>query len=174
MASMKEISGCVLHYKVMSNKRLLRAQRLVAENEIIGRYESSLEQQQLLFVILDGVRFEVVAGLVPKAVTLPGSTQARLIACVGDEEKLDPKQIPYLMPAKPSVAMPITLKLIECMLHCPDRMNMERRMAQHVAKHVAALNDVQVIGRRLKVGKSPHPSTFAAASLSSFTHKVSY
>ena len=37
-ANTKLIPSCLLEYKLFGHKRLLRAQRLVAENEIIGRY----------------------------------------------------------------------------------------------------------------------------------------
>ena len=34
---LKEIPGCELQYKLFSHKRLLRAQRLLGENEVVGR-----------------------------------------------------------------------------------------------------------------------------------------
>jgi len=34
---LKEIQGCSLYFKLYSHRRLLRAHRLIAENEALGR-----------------------------------------------------------------------------------------------------------------------------------------
>ena len=38
---LKEISGCSLQFKLYSQRKLLKAQRLIAENEAIGRCVTS-------------------------------------------------------------------------------------------------------------------------------------
>jgi hypothetical protein len=34
---LQEIKGSTLHYKLFSHRKLLRAQKLIAENELVGR-----------------------------------------------------------------------------------------------------------------------------------------
>ena len=65
-----ELSNCSLEVKMMAHKRLLKAQRLIAENEVLGR-------------------FDVIPGLKSNYVTPPGMVQARSVPCIGDEERID-------------------------------------------------------------------------------------
>ena len=130
---LKEMSRCSLQYRVFSNRKLLRAQRLIAENETISR-------------------FDVIAGLVPKTVTPSGET--KLIACIGDEERVEGKNNIVCIPTKPSVAIPLSLKISGFDVFIPDRAAVENRMVTSVAKNLAAINgaDAQIISRTLKIG----------------------
>ena len=54
-SNLREIPKCSLDYKLFAHRKLLRTQRLLAENEVVGRYE-------------------IVAGLSKKDVVPTGST----------------------------------------------------------------------------------------------------
>ena len=121
-----------MQYKIFGHRKLLRAQRLVAENETLSR-------------------FDVIAGLVPKSVTLPVSTETKQLACIGDEEIIEKNNVACI-PTKPSVAIPLTLRVNDCDVFIPDRAAFENRLVSSVAKSLASTLDAQIISRTLKIG----------------------
>jgi len=130
---LKEMSRCTLEYKLFGHRKLLRAQRLLAENEAIGR-------------------FDVIAGLVPKEVSPSGSTGTKFLSVVGDEEIIEGKNDVFCVPAKPNVAIPLSLKVSDCDVFIPDRAAFENRLIASVAKNLASSMDAQILSRSLKIG----------------------
>ena len=49
---LKEISGCTLQFKLYSQRKLLKAQRLIAENEAIGRCVSDITSFIFILVLV--------------------------------------------------------------------------------------------------------------------------
>ena len=99
-------------------------------------------------------RFDIIGGLLPKPVMLPGLTQTLALPCIGDEEVVDGHTGAYLIPAKPDVAQPFLLNIVDCIISAPDRNEVERRMALHIANSIgaeAALG-VQIVARQLQIG----------------------
>jgi hypothetical protein len=134
--SLREISGCALHYRVFESWKLLKIQNLVSENAVLGR-------------------FEVIAGLKPKAVTLPDEVRKRRMACIGDHEEMVGKQGVRIIPAIPQLAPTMTLSLIDWHLLIPGRARFESRVrvkttTQMQLQHAA---ESQIISRVLKIGR---------------------
>lgn len=133
---LKEASGSKLFYRIFSHRKLIPAARLVAENELVGR-------------------FEVVAGLVAKEVTLPDATTPTAISCIGEEQYTLGKKGVVIVPSRPVVAMPLSLKVEECYLYIPSRLEMETRLRAAVLKNLGlgTNNEIRILSRNLKIGK---------------------
>jgi len=130
-----EIPNCRLDFRLFSNRKLLRAQRLISENEAVGRHD-------------------IIAGMVPKEVTLAEGTRSKFLACIGDEEVIDAHNNVSIIPTKPNIASPVSLKVSKCDVLIPDRENVEKRLVNSVTKSVPAIgiNAPQVLSRTLKIG----------------------
>ena len=99
----------------------------------------------------------MIPGLKRQKLTLPGSTQASTIACIGEEEKIDVKKGSYCIPAKPSIAIPLLLRIKDCVAECHGRAGLELRMVHRVAKSLSNAEGAaaaKVVGRNLRIGRS--------------------
>lgn len=134
-SKLKEIGGSKLYFRLFSHRRLLSASRLITENQLIGR-------------------FDVVAGLIAKSVTLPESTRSVSLSCIGEEQYQLGKKSVSFVPAKPLVALPMTLHVEECYLYVPDRLAMETRMRTVLLRNsnASALTEIRIVSRTLKIG----------------------
>ena len=135
-SNLREIPKCSLDYKLYSHRKLLRTQRLLAENEVVGRYD-------------------VVAGLVAKDVTPTGHTSASEVPCMGDEGGITGKNIVIVLPSTPKVEIPSTLLVKELdILFAGGRSALENRMLNGISANLTANEGAkaQVLKRRLKVG----------------------
>lgn len=123
-----------MSYKLYYHKKLLKAQRLIAENEIVGR-------------------FDIIAGLLNKSVVPPNETKTISIPCIGDEEIIDNKGKLFIYPSKPIIAIPMKLSLVDFQLLIPDREELERRMILSLTNaNDDGMSQIQIISRNLKVG----------------------
>ena len=114
----------------------MRTQRLLAENEVVGRYD-------------------VIAGLVPKQVTPTRSTTSSEIACLGDEGGITGKNIVLCLPATPKVEIPSTLGIKDLdIAFTGNRAVVENRMLNGISVNLTTTEGVkaQVLKRRLKIG----------------------
>ena len=114
----------------------MRMQRLIAENEIIGKHE-------------------VVPGLEPKVVSPVNATRPVEVACIGDMEVLDPRNhVDLCLPANPALVLPMSIELSEFDVFLPDRANLERKLMSSVAKSMFDYDrvDATILSRTLKVG----------------------
>jgi hypothetical protein len=132
---LKEIPGSKLYFRIYSHRKLTSAARLISENEIIGK-------------------FDVIAGLNAKDVTLPDETKLTTISCIGENTLRDGKKGVIVAPAKPSAAIPLELKIENCCISIPDRLAVENRMRQAVLKSLESpkSNEVRISHRSLKIG----------------------
>lgn len=132
---LKEVQGSKLFYRIFSHRKLIPVARLIAENELVGR-------------------FEVVPGLVAKEVMLPNSTTSTSIACIGEEQYNLSKKGVVVVPSRPVVAMPLSLKVEECYFYIPDRIAVETRMRNAVLKSLGlgTNNEIRILSRTLKIG----------------------
>jgi Ca2+-binding EF-hand superfamily protein len=117
------------------HRKLERMTRLVAENELIGRWD-------------------VVPGVSPKDVTLPGLSEPVPKECVGDLEVMDTHKGPVLIPAKPIMATPLRLQLVDFQVVVPDRKFIEGRLQTQIAKSISTVDPglARIMTRTLKVG----------------------
>ena len=100
-------------------------------------------------------RFEVIAGLKTKSVTLPDEVRKKRLACIGDREELLGKQGVRVIPCTPQLAPTLSLTLVDWHLLIPGRARFESRVrvrttTQMQLQHAA---DSQVISRVLKIGE---------------------
>lgn len=111
------------------------------------------------------LRFDVIGGLIPKKVTLPGDapSDAIVLPCLGDNDKIDPhvqiggRYTTSILPTNPEVALPYLLRISSGMIVCTTNRNeVERRMALHVSHSLSPATGghagVQIISRTLKIG----------------------
>ena len=100
------------------------------------------------------VRFEVVAGLAQKTVTLPGELRSRRISCIGDNEEVGDKKGVYVTPATPQLLEPLRLQIIEWHLLIPNRVEYESRIRTQVTKRINNIDasKSRITSRRLKLG----------------------
>ena len=156
-SSIREAKNSLLHYKLFSHRKLLKIQRLVAENEIVGRHD-------------------VVPGLNPKSVILPNDTKSRLISCIGDDQVVDKKRGVVSFPSKPVVAIPLKLKISYLQVLVSKRIELEGRMIDSIAKDPNDLEKIQaqVLSRTLKVaihnGHTPLGGDWQAFNLDEDEH----
>eukprot|EP01032_Pedospumella_encystans_P018860 gene18860-21459_t len=132
---LKEIPRCSLYFKLFSHRRLVDANRLIAENVALGRYD-------------------VVAGLVQREVAPPGSTVPELLPCIGDEALLDDRTGVMCLPAAPRLAPAFTLRIGNLQIYMPDRRAMEVKMLQEYASmlQMKDFSEVFVVSRKLRIG----------------------
>ena len=132
---LKEASGSKLFYRIYSHRKLIPAARLVAENELVGR-------------------FELVAGLVSKEVILPDATTPAAIPCIGEEQYTLGKKGVVIVPSRPVIAMPLSFKVEECYIYIPSRVEVETRMRMAVLKNLGlgTNNEIRILSRNLKIG----------------------
>lgn len=132
-ANLKEIRDCTIQFRVFSNRKLLKAQRLISENETVGRYD-------------------VIAGLKPKPVILAGETQTQMLPCVGDDEIEDGHRGIILIPSRPIIELPLKLKVSDFQILIPQRDDFERRMLDSIARDSTDREvQPQIISRNLKL-----------------------
>ena len=90
---LKEISGCTLQFKLYSQRKLLKAQRLIAENEAIGRCVRVCDVTSLSFSFSDSLKrvIEVIAvyQLRYRAVNRAGVDKIRGMGCKRRREELE-------------------------------------------------------------------------------------
>ena len=132
-SGIREIKDCALEYKIYYHKKLLKIHRLVSENEPLGR-------------------FDIIPGLVKKPTITDNDTHAKNVPCLGDEELTDKKRGLILVPATPSVCIPMTLKLADLQLIIPKRSDLERRMIESTMRGPGDASNAQILSRTLKVG----------------------
>jgi Ca2+-binding EF-hand superfamily protein len=132
--SLKEIPDCYIFFKVYSHRRLLKVQRHVAENEVIGRYDP-------------------IPGLVYRDVVPPDRTRSVLLPCIGDEEVAQRDGI-RIFPAKPKMVMYSMLKIADCQLYLPRRDAVEVRIIESVLSGFPKdkSKEVKVLQRYFKYG----------------------
>ena len=133
---LEEMPNCSLHTRIYSHRKLARMQRLIAQNEIIGKHE-------------------VVPGVEAKVVSPMNATRPVELACIGDVEVVDPKNhVDLCLPANPSLVLPLSIELSEFDVFLPDRANFERKLISSVAKSMFDYDrvDATIISRTLKVG----------------------
>lgn len=101
------------------------------------------------------VRFDTVAGLVPRAVAPPGSTTPRLLPCIGDEEVINDRDGVLSLPATPRLATACLLKIANSQLYMPNRRAVEIKMCAEYAAmlQVKDASKVLVVSRKLRIGK---------------------
>lgn len=90
-----------------------------------------------------------------KHVTLPGSTESMLIACIGETETVDTVRGPAITPGSPEIAQPILIRLSDCCLEWMQRLEFESRIVKNLAQNLAVpiSNDqTRVLRRTLKIG----------------------
>jgi hypothetical protein len=133
-ARLKEIDGCALSFTLYSHRKLLKAQKLVAENEAIGR-------------------FDVVPGLAEKSTIPPEATRERMVACIGDEEIISKTNGVLCIPVAPELAPAIVVKISNAQVLLPNRNKLERRMLDSFARKLVASKEApKIVSRTLKVG----------------------
>lgn len=132
--SLKEVPDCYLFFKVYSHRRLLKLQRHVSENEVIGRYDA-------------------IPGLIYREVVPPNHTRGMLIPCLGDEEVAQRDGI-HVFPARPKMVMYSTLKIADGQLFLPRRDAVEVRMIESVLSIFPKekQKEVKVLQRLFKYG----------------------
>lgn len=98
----------------------------------------------------------MVPGLVPRSIAPPGSTMARLVPCIGDEESMNDRDGVLSLPATPRLATPCTLKIGNCQLYMPNRRAVEIKMCEEYAGmlQMKDFSKVMVVSRKLRVGES--------------------
>lgn len=131
-----EIPECHIMFKLFEHKKLLRARRLIVENESLGR-------------------FDPVPGLLQRSVIPPGSTRPRDLACLGDEEVVDSNIGVQSIPMQsPRFATGITLRVENCQLFIPGRKATELKMIDSFAKllNVKDKSVIRVVSRTLRAG----------------------
>jgi hypothetical protein len=135
---LKEIPDCQLFFKIYQHRQLLRIQRLVSENEAIGRYD-------------------VLPGLVGREVTTTNMTRPQMICCIGDQEAMDGEGL-QVYPAKPKLCVPSVIKIANCQLFVPKRDSMEVKLIESMSRQFPAAkkSEIRVIQRQLRLGESIH------------------
>ena len=135
LPQLKEMKGCTLTYYFCMHRKLLRAQRLIAENEIIGRYD-------------------IVPGLNIKEVTPPLQSNTYKKECIGDVNVQDGKRGIRTVPVKPVINTPMSLKIVDFQILLPERKYLESRVITQVTKMISDIDPglVHITARTLKIG----------------------
>ena len=135
---LKEIPGCTLEFKLYSQRQLLKGQRLLSENEVVGRYD-------------------VIAGLQLKDVGVGGK---KGLACIGDEliEAGGRSEKKFVIPANPIIEVPFALEVANCKVRIRDRLSLEAKIVATASRSSGieggdGSSDMQIIQRVLKIGK---------------------
>jgi hypothetical protein len=117
---------------------------LLAENELIGR-------------------FDLVAGLIPKTVTLIGDPRPQTIPCIGDsqlpvDERSKKNRQIVVIPATPKVSKVFSLRISDLQLILPKRIEIESKIRVNVARNLTGkdASECQIVSRFLKVGEFIH------------------
>jgi hypothetical protein len=132
----------MLEYKLYSQRQLLKAQRLLSENEVVGRYD-------------------VIAGLQLKDV---GKGGRKGLACIGDElvEAGGRSERKFVIPTNPVVEVPYSLEVANCKVRIRDRLSLEAKILASVGRSVGGdggdTADLQIVRRMMKIG-TWHPCT---------------
>lgn len=102
----------------------------------------------------------------PKSVTLPGMSKQKSICCIGDEELVKGGRDGgvFVIPTSPSVAIPVTLNLLDCQVRIPNRSTYEGKVRTCIAKNMNTLlsedDEVKILSRTLKIGESNYLGAF--------------
>lgn len=120
--------------RTYGHRGMLRMQRLIAENEIVGKHD-------------------IVAGLDAKTVSLDGPGTDTL-SCIGDREVSDHKQNFFCIPVNPKIVLPNSLKVNNCEIIIPNRLAMESRLVKGIVGKLFDFprKDAYVHQRTLKIG----------------------
>lgn len=106
------LNGTTLQYVLFNHKRLLRIQRLVSENSLIGKYD-------------------VIPGLLPREILPPGQTRVKEVPCLGFQ--FSPAEVtPLALPGKVSIELPITLQVKGIKLIIDGRIQVENRILSSI------------------------------------------
>lgn len=133
---LEEIPNSNLSMKVYTHRKLLRMQRLLSENEIVGK-------------------FDVIPGLESKIVAPAGRTRSSEMSCIGDEEVVNSKtHSVFCIPANPQIVLPQYLDLQDFDVLMPMREKFEERIRLGVARNLCDYErvDATITARTLRVG----------------------
>jgi Ca2+-binding EF-hand superfamily protein len=136
---LKEMVGCRLVFSLFSHRKLVRAHKLIAENEIIGRHDC-------------------IPGLMSKEVTPPGANVPKRIECISDrvEATVLPtgKKGPLAIhPSRPKLATPLRLKLEKLQFIIDERDKIEAEVRAQCARQLGVEpGKARTVGRQLRVG----------------------
>lgn len=91
----------------------------------------------------------------PRAVAPPGSTQKRMVSCIGDEELMDDRHGVLCLPATPRLCTPFALKMGNLQLYMPNRRSVEIKMLEEYASllQLKDASKVMVVSRKLRIGE---------------------
>lgn len=100
------------------------------------------------------LRYESIAGLIPRTVIPPGATNERRLACIGDEEFVNEKDGVISLPVTPRLATEFTIEIIELQMSMPNRIITETKMISTYAKmlHLKDSSTVEILTRKLRIG----------------------
>lgn len=110
----------------------------------------------LLLKTAEVCRFEVIAGLKPKGVTLPDEVRKKRVACIGDHEEMLGKQGVRVVPCVPQLASSLTLSVIDWHLLIPSRSRFEARVRVKTTTQLQLQQgaaESQILSRVLKIGE---------------------
>lgn len=140
-SKLKELKGTSLHYRLFTHRKLLRAQELIPENAIVGRHD-------------------VVAGLVPRSVTLENSLSPEEVACIGDSQTVlsdKRNKVIVMVPTAPKVCRPMTLRVTDWHILIPKRLELEAKLRTSMARSLAGKEgaaEFKIVSRLLKIGEA--------------------
>lgn len=147
--SLQEIPGCSLQFVLFGHRKLLRMQRLINENQLLGRYDC-----------IPGLKAKPI-GVLPlsSSMTLEYGTVngTPMLECIGQDEIHDPKKGVIIIPSKPQLDIPETLHLRNFRLDVEDRLELEEKIL-HVFRKIAQTSstslpsEIQILNRHLKIG----------------------
>ena len=100
-------------------------------------------------------RFDVIAGLKPKQVVLPGRSRAEPLCCIGEDEMIPEGKRPHFLPSKPLLALPIILRVMDLNIQLDGRAAMEARLRESVARNMKGVDvsQAKVLSRVLRIGE---------------------
>jgi Ca2+-binding EF-hand superfamily protein len=133
---LEETPNSSITMKVYSHRKLLRLQRLLAENEIVGK-------------------FDVIPGLESKIVAPAGTTRSCDIACIGDEEVVNSKtHAVFCIPTNPHIILPQFLDIQDFDVFIPSREKFEQRVMAGVVRNLSDYDrvDATITARTLRIG----------------------
>lgn len=135
--ALKQMNDCHIQFNLYTHRSLSRIQRLIKENSLIGR-------------------FEVIPGLKPKEVILPGTTKKKSVPCLGADELVNEKSGSVVLPAKASVEIPTTLRFSTFEVIIEDRLTLETSLLKTIEKKISGNQQTassKISRRFLKIGQ---------------------
>lgn len=107
---------------------------------------------------VSSTRHDVVAGLVPRSVTLENSLAPEDVACIGDSQVVlsdKRSKVIVMVPTAPKVCRPMTLRVIDWTILIPKRLELEGKLRSGLARSLAAkegASEFKIVSRSLKIG----------------------